>query len=1597
MSTMWTVACKDCGASVTYSDSTRLAARERGQAAPERCQNCRDRHRRETSRLGIAYLELEPGRPIPAQGVKAGRLGRIEREARPHTSHTREPEPVRDDEFGIKDEHIAELLHVLATHQVAIVQAGTGSGKSTFLPWRLLVPPRPYERDHLTRHGQIVVTQPRIDASSGIPEYVARRLHGSDAGPGLDIGYRNSKATDKSDQANKLVYLTDGTLVNMIRRGELHTISTIVIDEAHERSLNIDLILALLRRELRNYPQLRVLIVSATLEKKTFTDFFAPDYDVAFCPMPSKGTHPMHERWRAGESVQTSSWPAKMPGEVARVAHEVLRWMELGDRPADIPPDVPGYAGDVLCFLPGKRPIAQAIERLRELIDDDPELRSVADRVELLPLHSELPNQQRRRPLDPATRSARTKYRIVVSTNLAETSLTIDGIRHVIDSGLNNLKTWDPATAAEDMRPAPHSKAGLLQRRGRAGRTAAGVWHCLFTREQFDALEYETAPEIVRAPLSAVLLNAAASGVTDPASLRWLAPGPSAAELVRVRAELLALGAITEHGDPTEYGREVNASRGEFSDTTLLINADIAGCVVEAATVLAMKARSLDTGALLRWSRHWPAEAKVHVDDVHTTLLSDCPDDLEAVCRIVSYWEAAGEGGARRAWCERHHINPAALATIFDERAKLLAGLQSKMKTEQLRPLDLRLLPRLRAVIAWTYPNGVYTTTRDGSALTLSPSVTARSDDDVIAAMAAGEPPVVDSRSWAHRQAPPHLVLLDRSRATEWSSPLRPPRTVQQGALCAAVDPIVLNGVTTLHALLTGIELGVASTPPAFLPGDRVKVRLDGDEARALEFVPGIPDPTVELGGDDDDIDALDDHTGQHSRLEGEGNDDGIYLSPWAEPESVPAVRSGGMPQRGNAPARGKHRGRDNSGRTRGSKPERRPAPVTAEFPRLTLSGRSGRVGPATGIATLESVRGTHAVASLESETTVYDAFVDAHPVGSALSVRIGEVRLFPRDRRPVVLADDITTGLPVLLDGSVLGTGLRHTQVGQLSAGSVVELGVDGYDDRHAVRYLSQTAATVAALSGLRARTSEPRRSLVVNGLLVDADEGRLWVQVVADGNSMLTADQPAIVLSIDAGRLPTTSGLAVGQHTRLKLGWGRRSTCTQRVIGLESGRSLPQGPWEARDDAIAVTDVPTVADWERMVRWTGDELGDAPELAARLRTALASAARRLLSPRAEIIDHAAIEKMGRSGRAEAKVVAATAERVIIQLPHGGTQAVPVHALSWGARPPVYKPGDTATAYITTADPVTGEVRAELRDPAANPYLKITGGQLCTALVSERTMRDDGFIISLVDHGVTALLPDREADGTNLGDMPLVRVLDVDPARGRATVSAYLFDVTVTLPARLGVLWEPPPGQQGLRLAALRRAVGDEITLKAQRNEHGDADVRIRSRSQGSGATAAAILRGLVRAELHHIELPGHDEPIRAHDWALLRRILPAVGALTRRDRGGKTVRALAVVANNDAEFVRALTTVMSAYPQQWVSDEFRYRREQLQAARDAVKAAGTGTWIAIDPSGGLPRATIVGSWEQVNHTLGIAAAQGLVIPVPGRWRGDPQIKWLD
>ena len=276
MAKEWTVACKECGKPFGYSDYSYKVGANVGHSRPERCPDCRKIHNRQTAAMGLAYYDLKPRKGADTINLQAGHLGAITHPPREHKSHLIEGK-FDPNEFGVSVDDIKTLFDWLShpEHQVAIVVGPTGSGKSTALPYYMISPPEGYSEDLFTRNGQIVITQPRIQATRNTPGFV-KDLFGSSIGSGFDIGFRYSNHP-YSDWRNRLVYLTDGSLINWIVSGQISKLSVIMIDEAHERSLNIDLILGLLKKLLPRYPHLKLIIASATIDSDLFANYFGRD------------------------------------------------------------------------------------------------------------------------------------------------------------------------------------------------------------------------------------------------------------------------------------------------------------------------------------------------------------------------------------------------------------------------------------------------------------------------------------------------------------------------------------------------------------------------------------------------------------------------------------------------------------------------------------------------------------------------------------------------------------------------------------------------------------------------------------------------------------------------------------------------------------------------------------------------------------------------------------------------------------------------------------------------------------------------------------------------------------------------------------------------------------------------------------------------------------------------------------------------------------------------------------------------------------------------------------------------------------------------
>ena len=749
--TEWYATCKDCGKEFGYSDSSYRHDVQRGLSRPERCAEHRRQHSYEIASLGLSHFNLTPIKPIPPAGLSGGSLGKLIRAERIH-----KPREIKSsfdfDRFGINDSHIREYFEIMQNHQVTVVVAPTGAGKSTFLPYRLMVPPSPYPKDLWTRNGQIVITQPRIQATRNIPAFIARDLHGSSLGAGYDIGFRHS-GSPATDRNNKLVFLTDGTLINMIVKNEIGRLSVIMIDEAHERSVNIDLILGLLKKELPKYPHLKLIIASATIDTRKFLTYYGapeavnPDKDkdqnelyrnreieqllsspkinspVGFYGFPGKRKHPVSERFRISDPIPDNAFAGRMPDELAKKVLEILVAMETGNDPDLTTMEIKeeydnqdgntkekektiDVKGDILGFLHGEKPILEAVEKIQVGIEEDSRLRG---KVDVLPLYSKLPQKQQDLALKP--KKNKNRYRVVISTNVAETSLTVEGIVHIVDSGLIYESQWDSETRTSFLLPKQHSRAGCRQRWGRAGRVQPGIAHCLYTEKQFDNFIPYTDPEIVRAPIDQIVLTALSAGVNKFDEFDWIEP-PPIEELTRAPDYLKSIGALDADGDITDHGLELRFFPAEIDIANLMILADRFGCIVEMATLLPM----LNLGGytkLLQWDRGWDAPTKRTVNKIHQGLIQPCQDDVEFYLKIWELWEGSSFGRKtereRNAWAEHFFVNHEILKeNIAKEREALISSLSGHKKDKKIRPINFRLLNRLRIVMTYGLSSHIY-------------------------------------------------------------------------------------------------------------------------------------------------------------------------------------------------------------------------------------------------------------------------------------------------------------------------------------------------------------------------------------------------------------------------------------------------------------------------------------------------------------------------------------------------------------------------------------------------------------------------------------------------------------------------------------------------------------------------------------------------------------------------------------------------------------------------------------------------------------------------------------------------------------------------
>lgn len=366
----------------------------------------------------------------------------------------------------------SRILEALAVNQVIVVESPTGSGKTTQLPVIL------HEAGY-ANGGIIGVTQPRRIAAISVSEFLSRQM--GVPMPGL-IGYK-MRFEDKTDQTTAIKIMTDGILLQEMKLDPaMSKYSVIMVDEAHERSLNIDFILGLLKRVLEARPEFKVIVSSATINAEVFSAYFSD------CPIVKIDTqvYPVTIVW---DPPSVEGNPDVLTDKIEQIVNRVV-----GDR----------RDGDILVFLPGERAIKDCMQRLA--------FSESRARLHIVPLYARLGKDEQQRVFDKAPAG---KTKVIISTNIAETSVTIDGVTSVIDSGQAKLNFYNPKTYTASLVQVPISKASCNQRKGRAGRTAPGFCYRLYGRDDFENRSLFTMEEIYRTDLSEVVLRMAELGITD--------------------------------------------------------------------------------------------------------------------------------------------------------------------------------------------------------------------------------------------------------------------------------------------------------------------------------------------------------------------------------------------------------------------------------------------------------------------------------------------------------------------------------------------------------------------------------------------------------------------------------------------------------------------------------------------------------------------------------------------------------------------------------------------------------------------------------------------------------------------------------------------------------------------------------------------------------------------------------------------------------------------------------------------------------------------------------------------------------------------------
>ncbi|MDR1178908.1 MAG: ATP-dependent RNA helicase [Spirochaetales bacterium] len=516
------------------------------------------------------------------------------------------------------------ILKALQQNQVIVVESPTGSGKTTQLPLIL------HEAAYSVQ-GVIGVTQPRRIAALSVSDYIARQTKTSV--PGL-VGYK-MRFEDKTNLSTRIKIMTDGTLLQEIKGDPLLSqYSVIIVDEAHERSLNIDFILGLLKRVLEARGDFKVIISSATINAEVFSEYFGA------CPVVRIDTQmfPVSLIYDVPSQAQESKDVRERDEAVLRKIVEIAARV-VSDR----------RGGDILVFLAGEKQIKDCAAILQTT--------DFRRKLMIMPLYSRLSKEEQELVFIPTPRG---KTKVIIATNIAETSVTINGITSVIDSGFAKLNYYNPRSYTSSLVEGPISKSSCNQRKGRAGRTQPGSCYRLYSKKDFEARPLYTTEEIFRTDLSEVVLRMAEIGITGFESFDFISP-PEKPGILSAVETLFLLDALDKDRTLSSTGKLMVNFPLIPRHSRMIVEAIMRYPDVIDETLIAASFLTGNSPFLL------PQGEEIAARKAHHTF-RDSAGDFVSYLKIFRAYEAAER---KDKFCEQHYLDERIMSEIRNVREQL--------------------------------------------------------------------------------------------------------------------------------------------------------------------------------------------------------------------------------------------------------------------------------------------------------------------------------------------------------------------------------------------------------------------------------------------------------------------------------------------------------------------------------------------------------------------------------------------------------------------------------------------------------------------------------------------------------------------------------------------------------------------------------------------------------------------------------------------------------------------------------------------------------------------------------------------------------------